>query len=116
MVGLDPVPPAAVLEDDGRRHRPGPRSTPTTGLSRRTSTPAFSTRSRHVSHIIPGPSLGYWNSSMRLVTCLARLRRPPARRARSGSHTALNSDMPLMRWAPQSAETSDGGTPHTFSL
>ena len=53
---------------------------------------------------------------MRLVTCRARLRRPPARRERKGSQTALNSDMPLMRWAPQSAETSDGGTPHTFSL
>jgi hypothetical protein len=26
-----------------------------------------------------------------------------------GSHTAFHSDMPLMRWAPQSAEISDGG-------
>ena len=33
-----------------------------------------------------------------------------------GSHTALHSDMPLMRWAPQSADIVDGGTPHTFSL
>ena len=53
-----------------------------------------------VSHIIPGPYFGYWNSSIRLVTCLARLLRRPITRARKGSHTALQRDMPLMRWAP----------------
>jgi hypothetical protein len=69
--------------------------------------------SRQRSHIIPGPYFGYWNSSMRLVTCLELVRDAPAKRARIGSHTALHSDMPLMRCAPQSAEISDGrDAPH----
>ena len=29
------------------------------------------TRSRQASHIIPGPSWGYWNSSISEVTCAA---------------------------------------------
>ena len=38
-------------------------------------------------------------------------------RARMGSHTALHSDMPLMRWAPQSAVISDGGhAPHLLAV
>ena len=52
---------------------------------------------------------------MRLVTCFD-VSRPPVNRARSGSHTALHSDMPLIRWAPQSAEIFDAGTAHTFSV
>ncbi len=74
------------------------------------------TRSAQRSHIIPGPYFGYWNSSMRLVTCFAELRRLPATEERIGSHTAFQSDMPLIRCAPQSAESSDAGIPHTFSL
>src|SRR3546814_20188324 len=73
-----------------------------------------STSSWQRSHIIPGPYLGYWNSSIRLVTCLDLSRR--AKRPRIGSHTASHSDMPLMRWEPQSAALSDGGTPHPFAL
>ena len=65
---------------------------------------------------MPGPYLGYWNCSIRLVTCFDLSCRAPAKRARSGSHTALHSVMPLMRWAPQSAEIFEGGTAHTFSL
>ncbi len=38
-----------------------------TGDSMSTLVPGASTISRHRSHIIPGPYLGYWNSSMRLV-------------------------------------------------
>ncbi len=65
---------------------------------------------------MPGPSLGYWNSSMRLVTCLDWSLRRPATEDRMGSHTASHKDMPLIRWAPQSAEISEAGTAHTFSL
>ena len=54
------------------------------------------TLSVQISHIIPGPYLGYWNSSIRLVTCAEPLRRP-ANFARIGSHTASKIDMPLMR-------------------
>src|SRR5918994_65222 len=96
--------------------RPPSWRVPGTGGSLITLVPAASTRSRHRSHIIPGPYLGYWNRSMRLVTCLDLSARAPARRARSGSHTALHSDMPLMRCAPQSAEICDGGVAHTFSV
>ena len=87
-----------------------------TGVSMMTLVPAASTSSRQRSHIMPGPYFGYWNCSIRLVTCLDLSRRRPAKRARTGSHTASHSDMPLMRWAPQSAEISEVGTAHTFSL
>ncbi len=87
-----------------------------TGVSMMTLEPAASTCSRQRSHIIPGPCLGYWNSSIRLVTCLDLSRRAPAKRARRGSHTALHRVMPLMRCAPQSAEICEGGVAHTFSL
>ena len=86
-----------------------------TGASNTTLEPWPSTSVWHRSHIIPGPCFGYWNSSMRLVTCWP-LPRFPANRARNGSHTAVQSVMPLMRWAPHSAEISDGGTAHTFVL
>ena len=52
---------------------------------------------------------------MRLVTCFD-LSRLPITLARIGSHTAANSDMPLMRCAPQSAAISEADTPQTFSL
>ena len=64
---------------------------------------------------MPGPYFGYWNSSIRLVTCRDRSRRRP-NDERIGSHTAFHSDMPLMRCAPQSADSSEADTPHTFSL
>ena len=52
---------------------------------------------------------------MRLVTIfdLSRLAR---RFGVSASLIAWNSDRSLMRCAPQSAESSDAGTPQTFSL
>ncbi len=96
--------------------RPPAWRIPVTGVCMTTFVPPASTSSRHRSHIIPGPYLGYWNSSMRLVTWSDLLRRLPSVRARIGSHTALHRDMPLMRCAPQSADSSDAGTPHTFSL
>ncbi len=74
------------------------------------------TCSAHRSHIMPGPYLGYWNSSMRLVTCLDRSRRRPRSEERIGSQTAVHSDMPLIRCAPQSAEISEADTAHSFSL
>jgi hypothetical protein len=87
-----------------------------TGVSKMTLVPAASTSSWQRSHIIPGPYLGYWNSSMRLVTCSLLLLRAPRTRDRIGSHTALHSDIPLMRWAPQSADMSLADTPQTFML
>ena len=65
---------------------------------------------RHRSHIIPGPYLGYWNSSMRLVMSFW------FRLGRTALITALTSDRFLMRWAAQSAWISVAGTPHTFSV
>jgi hypothetical protein len=53
---------------------------------------------------------------MRLVNCFERSRRLPATDERIGSHTADHSDMPLIRCAPQSADSSEADTPHTFSL
>ena len=95
--------------------RPSPWWISTTRVSITSSPPSASTRSRQRSHIIPGPYLGYWNSSMRLVSWLDLLRRPNSL-ARIGSHSASTSDMPLMRWAAKSAEIDDAGTPQSFSL
>src|SRR2546430_1024335 len=57
---------------------------------------------------------------MRLVTIFDLSRFAPERLGSQAcftpSHTARNSERSLMRWAPQSAESSDAGTPHTFSL
>ncbi len=95
---------------------PSSTCTAVAAVSMRTDAPEASICSVHRSHIIPGPYLGYWNSSIRLVTCLDRSRRFPASEERTGSHTAFHSDIPLIRWAPQSADSSEAGTPHTFSL
>src|SRR3546814_20794635 len=50
--------------------------------------PWASTSSWQRSHIIPGPYLGYWNCSIRLVTCFDLSLRAPASLARIGSPTA----------------------------
>ena len=84
-------------------------------VSIRTSPPA-ATCSAQRSHIMPGPYFGYWNSSIRLVTCFGGPAACRPTRTGCGSHTAFHSDMPLIRWAPQSAEISEAGTAQTFSL
>ena len=96
--------PSSTCTVSGRRSPCGPRR------------PVSTTWSAQRSHIIPGPYFGYWNSSIRLVTCLDLSRRRRPTDERIGSHTAFHRDMPLMRWAPQSAESSEAETPHTFSL
>ena len=75
-----------------------------------TLVPAASTASRQRSHIIPGPSLGYWNSSMRDVMLFW------LRLGRRALKMALVSDRFLTRWAAQSAGISEGGCPQTFSV
>ena len=72
--------------------------------------PRASTMSRQRSHIIPGPYLGYSNSSMRLVMSFW------LRFGRMAFKPALDSERFLMRWAAQSALISVAGTPHTFSV
>src|SRR5688572_19192511 len=72
--------------------------------------PCALTFSAHTSHIIPGPYLGYWNSSMRDVISFW------FRFGSSAFITAVNSDRFLIRWAAQSAWISVAGTPHTFSV
>ena len=72
--------------------------------------PWASTLSRQTSHIIPGPYLGYWNSSMsEVISFWFRL----GRRALT---MALESERFLMRWAAKSAGSLLTGTPHSFSL
>ena len=79
-------------------------------VSMSTLVPAASTRSRQRSHIIPGPNLGYWNSSMsEVISFWFRL-------GSTALTMALDSDRFLIRWAAQSACSSDAGTPHTFSV
>ena len=63
----------------------------------RTLVPAASTRSRQRSHIIPGPYLGYWNSSMsEVISFWLRL-------GSTALTIAFDSDRFLIRWAAQSA-------------
>src|SRR5687768_2652262 len=81
-----------------------------TAVSMMTFEPWAATLSRQTSHIIPGPYLGYWNSSMSEAMSFW---------LRFGSRafmTALASDRFLMRCAAQSAWISVAGTPHTFSV
>ena len=86
----------------------------------RTFEPAASTLSRQTSHIIPGPYLGYWNSSMSEVMSVAlpflRKESHDGSESRMAFTPAFHSDMFLMRWAAQSAWMLLAGTPHTFSL
>ena len=72
--------------------------------------PAACTFSAQTSHIIPGPYLGYWNSSMRVVMSVW------PRLGRTALITALRRSRFLTRWAAQSAGISDTGTPQTFSV
>ena len=82
----------------------------TTSVPISTVPPPLSTRSRHRSHIIPGPNLGYWNSSMRLVICCW------LRFGVRALSTALPRSRFLIRWAAQSEGISLTGTPQTFSV
>ena len=90
---------ASIADDRGLEHRPW--------------RPAASTRSRQRSHIMPGAVLRVLellDEAGDLLRLVAAGRRPSAR---TGSQTASHSDMPLMRWAPKSAEISDGrDAPH----
>ena len=81
-----------------------------TFVSMSTVPPPFSTSSRQRSHIIPGPYLGYWNSSMRLVISFW------FRFGASAFSTALPRSRFFTRWAAQSAGMSLTGTPQTRSV
>ncbi len=83
---------------------------PTTRVFMTTLQPFASTMSRHRSHIMPGPSLGYWNSSISEVMSFW------LRRGSREWMTALKSDKFLIRWAAKSAGRLFVGTPHSFSL
>ena len=72
--------------------------------------PAACTSPAQTSHIMPGPYLGYWNSSMRVVMSVW------LRLGRMALITALRRSRFLIRWAAQSAGMSATGTPHTFSV
>ena len=72
--------------------------------------PAARTLSAQTSHIIPGPYLGYWNSSIRVVISVW------PRLGSMALSTALRRSRFLTRWAAQSAGMSATGTPHTFSV
>src|SRR5579864_2955181 len=89
-----------------------PRScfTAVTTVRMTTSVPAATTLSRQTSHIIPGPYLGYWNSSISDVIAFW------LRRGTTALTIALPSDRLLTRWAAQSAGISLTGMPHTFSV
>src|SRR5687767_12825295 len=83
---------------------------PTTRVFISTVQPLASTFSVHRSHIIPGPYLGYWNSSMREVISFW------FRFGVSALITAPVNDRFLIRWAAKSAGSWSTGTPHSFSL
>ena len=72
--------------------------------------PAAATLSAQTSHIIPGPYLGYWNSSMSVVISVW------PRLGMMALTTALPRSRFLTRWAAQSAGMSATGTPQTFSV
>ena len=72
--------------------------------------PCATTASVARSHIIPGPSRGYSNSSISDVITL-RLRR-----GTTAFVSAFHSESVLMRCAAQSAWMSVAGMPHTFSV
>ncbi len=72
--------------------------------------PAAVTLSRQTSHIIPGPYLGYWNSSINEVIFFW------LRLGETALTMAFASDRLFTRWAAQSAGISLTGTPQTFSV
>ncbi len=82
----------------------------TTRLLITTVQPFASTRSRHRSHIMPGPCFGYWNSSMSEVISFW------LRFGSSAFITAFMNERFLMRWAAKSAGSLSAGTPQSFSL
>src|SRR5579862_8406251 len=73
--------------------RPAAWRTVVTAAPMTTFDPPATTLSRHTSHIIPGPYLGYWNSSMsEVISFWFRL-------GVSAFTIALPSESPLTRWA-----------------
>ncbi len=72
--------------------------------------PRASMRSRQRSHIIPGPSFGYWNSSISEVMSFW------LRFGISAFMTAFMNERFLMRCAAKSAGSLLTGTPQSFSL
>jgi len=75
-----------------------------------TSPPCSCTFCAQRSHIIPGPSLGYSNSSISDVMSFW------LRLGSTALTTALSSDRFLIRWAAQSDCNSLASRPHSFSV
>ncbi len=71
--------------------------------------PAACTLSAALPHL-PGPDLGYWNSSISVVISVW------PRLGRMEFISALRRSRFLIRWAAQSAGISETGTPQTFSV
>src|SRR6266540_7443889 len=69
--------------------------------------PWHSASSAARSHVIPGPYLGYWNSSIKLVILVLPF-------GRMALVTAFSSERFLIRCAAQSAWIWVAGTPHSF--
>jgi hypothetical protein len=72
--------------------------------------PGASTSSRQRSHIIPGPYLGYWNSSMRLVMSFW------LRLGSSAFPHGVEQRQVLDALGGPVGRISVAGTPHTFSV
>ena len=87
-------------------------STCTTRRSRCTAPPCSLIRSRVTSHIWPGPSRGYENSSISVLITSPRLRNRP----KSADVTAFTRLRSLIRCAAQSAVIVRVDIPHTFSV
>ena len=83
---------------------------PASRASISTVPPAAFTFSVQTSHIMPGPYLGYWNSSISVVISVW------PRLGRMALMIALRRSRFLIRWAAQSAGMSETGTPQTFSV
>ena len=120
--GIDEItwarhPLGRAAELDGDRHRPPPSTwTAVADVAIRTSPPISD-------HLLGAPLPHHPGPVLRVLELLdeaghlvATGRAGARNEERMGSHTAFHSDMPLMRWAPQSAESSEADTPHTFSL
>ena len=90
--------------------RPPSTWMPVRHASSSTVPPAACTFSEQCSHIMPGPNLGYWNSSMSVVISVW------PRLGRMEFIRALRRSRFFTRWAAQSAGISETGTPQTFSV